>query len=279
MLKKWFKKVVLASVSLSAVISIGVGATSAAGQTLVKIGVVGDSENVIWDVVQENLGEEIEIELVSFSDGIFANSALADGDLDLTAFQHNAFLQQEISDKGYAFEAIADTYVSPLNIYSENITDISELKAGDTILIPDNATNRGRALIVLDRAGLLTVDPEKGNSPDVTDIIDNPLGLEIVESDPAIILQALPDVAAGITNSNLALDFGLNPVEDAIFSLELDPQSEDILPYVNIIVARTEDQDNAVYQEIVAAYHQQNVADFILEHYEQVNIPVFEVKE
>lgn len=276
-MKKWIKKFVVAGVSLS--VLLNVTATSALAQTLVKVGVVGDSENVIWDVVQENLGDEIEIELVSFSDGIFANSALADGDLDLTAFQHNAFLQQEIADKGYEMEAIGDTYVSPLNIYSENISDISELQAGDTILIPDNATNRGRALIVLDRAGLITVDPEKGNSPDITDIIDNPLELEIVESDPAIIVQALPDVAAGITNSNLALDFGLNPVEDAIYSLELDPESEDILPYVNIIAARTEDKDNEVYQEVVAAYHQQNVADFILEHYEQVNIPVFEVKE
>lgn len=248
-------------------------------QTVVKVGVVGDSNNPIWDVVQENLGDDIQLELVSFTDGVYTNSALAEGDLDITAFQHNAFLEQEVTDKGYDFTVIADTYISPMNIYSDHISDISDLQEGDTILIPNNVTNRGRALIVLDRAGLIKVDPEKGHLPEIIDIIDNPLNLNIVESDPAIIPQALEDVAAGITNSDLAMDFGLDPVNDSIFALEIDPESEDLIPYINIIVARTEDKDNADYQKVVEAYQQQNVADFIVEHYGNSIIPVFEVAE
>ncbi|XJS10248.1 MetQ/NlpA family ABC transporter substrate-binding protein [Aerococcaceae bacterium WGS1372] len=249
----------------------------AQAQTVVKVGVVGDSTNPIWDIVQENLGDEIEIELVSFNDGVYANSALSEGDLDITAFQHNAFLQQETEDKGYDFEVIGNTFLSPMNVYSDNISDLSELKDGDTILIPNNATNRGRALIVLNRARVIKVDPEKGHLPEITDIIENPLNLDIVEADPAMIPQALPDVAAGITNSDLAMDFGLNPNDDAIFALEIDPESEDLLPYINIIVARAEDKDNEDYQKVVKAYQQQNVADFIIENYGNSMVPVFEV--
>lgn len=248
-------------------------------QTVVKVGVIGDSNNPIWEVVQENLGDEIQLELVSFTDGVYTNSALAEGDLDITAFQHNAFLEQEVADKGYDFAVIADTYISPMNIYSDHIADISELQEGDTILIPNNVTNRGRALIVLDRAGLIKVDPEKGHLPEITDIIDNPLNFNIVESDPAIIPQALEDVAAGITNSDLGMDFGLDPVNDSIFALEIDPESEDLIPYINIIVARTGDKDNEDYQKVVEAYQQQNVADFIVEHYGNSIVPVFEVAD
>lgn len=249
----------------------------AQAQSVVKVGVVGDSNNPIWEVVQENLGDDIQIELVSFTDGVYTNSALAEGDLDITAFQHNAFLGQETKDKGYDFTVIADTYISPMNVYSDNISDISELQEGDTILIPNNVTNRGRALIVLDRAGLIKVDPEKGHLPEIIDIIENPLNLDIVEADPAMIPQALPDVAAGITNSDLAMDFGLDPVNDSIFALDIDPESEDLIPYINIIVARTEDKDNEDYLKVVEAYQQQNVADFIIEHFGNSIIPVFEV--
>lgn len=244
-------------------------------QTKVTIGVIGDSTNPIWELVQENLGDDIQIELVSFTDGIYANQAQSDGDLDLTAFQHNAFLTNEIADKGYELTAIGNTIISPMNIYSENIEDISELTEGDQILIPNNVTNMGRALIVLDRAGLITVDPAKGYLPDITDITENPLNLEIVEADPALIPQSLPDVAAGITNSDLALDFGINPVEDAIFALDIDPTNEDLQPYINIIVSRTEDIENEIYLKIVEAYQQENVAEFILETYGNALIPAW----
>lgn len=248
---------------------------SVQAQTTVTVGVIGDSTDPIWEIVQENLGDDIQIELVSFMDGIYANQAQAEGNLDLTAFQHNAFLTSEIADKGYELVAIGNTIISPMNIYSEKITDISELSQGDQIAIPNNVTNMGRALIVLDRAGLIKVDPSKGFLPDITDIIENPLNLDIVEADPALIPQALPDIAAGITNSDLALDFGINPVKDAIFSLEVDPQSEDLLPYINIIVARTEEADREIYLKIVEAYQQDNVAEFILAHYDNALLPAW----
>lgn len=244
--------------------------------TIVKVGVVGDSTNFIWDIVNENLKDEnIIVELQSFSDGTYTNIAQSEGELDLTSFQHHAFLNQEINDKGYDFTAIADTYVAPLNIFSEKVGSVSEIQEGDTILIPNNVTNAGRALIVLDRAGLITVDPEKGNLPTNNDILENPLKLKIEEADPATILQLLPDVAAGITNAGIVQDNGKDPIEDAIFNLEIDPDDEAFAPYINVIVARTEDKDNEIYAKIVEAYLQDNVKEAITKEYGNVFIPVW----
>lgn len=244
--------------------------------TIVKVGVVGDSTNFIWDIVNENLKDEnIIVELQSFSDGTYTNIAQSEGELDLTSFQHHAFLNQEINDKGYDFTAIADTYVAPLNIFSEKVESVSEIKEGDTILIPNNVTNAGRALIVLDRAGLITVDPEKGNLPTNSDILENPLKLKIEEADPATILQLLPDVAAGITNAGIVQDNGKDPIEDAIFNLEIDPDDEAFAPYINVIVARTEDKDNEIYAKVVEAYLQDNVKEAITKEYGNVFIPVW----
>lgn len=244
--------------------------------TIVKVGVVGDSTNFIWDIVNENLKDEnIIVELQSFSDGTYTNIAQSEGELDLTSFQHHAFLNQEINDKGYDFTAIADTYVAPLNIFSEKVESVSEIKEKDTILIPNNVTNAGRALIVLDRAGLITVDPEKGNLPTNNDILENPLKLKIEEADPATILQLLPDVAAGITNAGIVQDNGKDPIEDAIFNLEIDPDDEAFAPYINVIVARTEDKDNEIYAKVVEAYLQDNVKEAITKEYGNVFIPVW----
>lgn len=244
--------------------------------TIVKVGVVGDSTNFIWDIVNENLKDEnIIVELQSFSDGTYTNIAQSEGELDLTSFQHHAFLNQEINDKGYDFTAIADTYVAPLNIFSEKVESVSEIKEGDTILIPNNVTNAGRALIVLDRAGLITVDPEKGNLPTNSDILENPLKLKIEEADPATILQLLPDVAAGITNAGIVQDNGKDPIGDAIFNLEIDPDDEAFAPYINVIVARTEDKDNEIYAKVAKAYLQDNVKEAITKEYGNVFIPVW----
>lgn len=252
------------------------GSSDKKEQQVVKVGVVGDSTQFMWDIVNENLKDEgIVVEVTSFTDGVYTNIAQSEGELDLTAFQHHAFLEQEIADKGYEFTPIADTYVSPMNIFSDKLKDISEIKDGDKILIPNNVTNSGRALIVLDRAGLIKVDPSKGNLPTTNDIIENPLNLKIEEADPAAIIQLLPDVAAGITNAGMVQDNGLDPVDDAIFNLEIDAKDAAFAPYVNVIVARTEDKDNEVYKKVVDAFLQDNVKAAITKEYGNVFIPIW----
>lgn len=135
------------------------------GGTVVTVGVVGNSDDAIWEAVQKELDNEnsgITIQTKAFQDGIYANQAQANGELDLTAFQHYAFLNQEKEQKGYKLTAIGETYISPLNLYSQKYKSVKDFKAGDKIAIPNNATNTGRALKVLDSAGLIKLKDNKG---------------------------------------------------------------------------------------------------------------------
>lgn len=230
------------------------GSTAGSSQqgTTVKVGVVGEA-NEMWDpVIEAEAKEGIDIKLVTFTDYSTPNQALNDGQVDLNAFQHHAFLNQEVQEKGYKIASIGDTFISAMNIYSDKIKDVGEIKAGDKIAVPNDATNEGRALKVLQAAGLIKVDPSAGDSPEVKDITENSLNLKLEEVDAANVYSLLPDVAAAVINCNYALDNGLNPGKDAIFQDDVGFYSGD--SYINLIAARTQDADNEVYKKIVKAY-------------------------
>lgn len=231
----------------------------------VKVGVVGEN-NEQWDVVKETLAKEnITLELVKFSDYTLPNQALADGETDLNAFQHKAFLQNEIKTKGYEITDIGDTLIAPLGLFSQKIKSVSEIKKGDKIAIPNDAVNGGRALKVLEAQGLLKVDPGKGYSPTVADITDNPLELDIVEVDASQTASLLPDVTAALINGGYAVDFGLNPKTDSIALEEVISGSDN--PFINVIAARTADKDNPIYKKVVEAYQTDEVKKVIEDTY------------
>jgi D-methionine transport system substrate-binding protein len=235
-------------------------------KTIVKIGVVGPELSPIWQVAIDNLKNtdpNIEVQLVEFSDYTMPNRALNDGDIDLNSFQHNAFLEAENSNKGYGIVSIGNTMMGVLGAYSNKITSLDQLKNGDTVIIPNDATNGGRALRVLEAAGVFKVDPLKGHLPAVSDITDNPKNIKIVELDAALLYPSLsdPDVAAGIINSGFIINSGGNPARDAIYIKAVDFEADK--PYINIIAARGKDNDNPVYKKVVQAFQQPNVAEAI----------------
>ena len=224
----------------------------------VKIGHVGESDRTIWKPVQEKLSKEgINVELVSFADYSIPNQALNDGDIDLNAFQHHAYFYNETNTKGYNLSILGVTYISAMNIYSQKISNVSEVKNGDKVAIPNDPSNGGRALKVLEAAGLIKIRDRNIANPTVADIIDNPLNLDIVEVDAGGIYSLLPDVACAVINCNFALSFGLNPSQDAIF--EDNPTNYSGNGYINVIVARTEDKDNETLKKIVEAYQSDEV--------------------
>ncbi len=192
------------------------------------------------------------ISYVFFTDYTQPNAALANGDIDLNAFQHYKYLNTEIEQFGYNITSIGDTYISATNVYSSKITDLSQIKEGDKIAVANDAVNLGRALNVLQAAGLLTVDSSKGLVPAVSDITSNPLNLEIVEVDASQTPSLLPDVAAAVINGDYAVDSGLSPANDAIFYD--NPSYYTSNDYVNVIAARTADKDNEIYKKVVNAY-------------------------
>ena len=170
----------------------------------------------------------------------------------MNAFQHHAYLDDEVSNLGYDIVAIADTYISAMNIYSQNISNVSEIKRGDKVAIPNDPSNEGRALKVLEAAGLIKVRPEAGDLPSVSDIIENPLNLDILPVEIGSVPTYLPEVACAVINSHVAIDFGLNPGTDYIF--KDDPTIYNGNSFVNLIAARTKDKDNPIFQKIIKAY-------------------------
>ena len=246
--------------------------STAAEPTVIKVGVVG-ANNGQWDTVNKLLeADNIRCEMVEFAEYKLPNNALDAGEIDLNAFQHKAYLQKEIDDLGYDVSILGDTIVAPLSLYSDKITDVSQLKAGDKIAVPSDPTNEGRCFKILESAGLLEVDPAAGYIPELKDITANPLNLEFVEVEAANTASLLPDVAAAFVNGAHAVDNGLK-LEDAVYTEQVKPGSDN--PYVNIIACRTADLDNPVYQKVLAAYQSQETAQAIRDIYQGTYIPAF----
>ena len=240
----------------------------------VTLGVVGEV-NEPWDYVIEELKEKenIEVELVKFTDYTTPNNALAEGEIDLSSFQTEIFMDNYNRDHGTELTTIGYTVMAPLGLYSDKITDISELKDGDTIAIPNDVSNEGRALILLQTAGLIKLDPEAGLVPTTEDVIENKLNLQFQTLESNQTARALQDVTASVINSGMAVDAGFIPSEDAVF---LEPVTEDSKPYYNVIAALSEDVDNEVFQTIVAYYQSEGTAKVIEESSKGSQFPVWD---
>ena len=227
---------------------------STAEPVTVKLGIVGGINEDLWAPAKATLAEEsIDLELVNFSDYVTPNRALNDGEIDLNAFQHRIYLQGEIDSYGYEIQNIGNTFIAPLSLFSDKISSVDELKDGDVIAIPNDLTNGGRALKVLESAGIITLDPNAGFNPTVDDIQTYNVGVTIKELKANVIVSTLPDVTAAIVNNNYALDFGL-AASDAIFA----DDRLDIEDYWNLIAARTADLSDPakveVFRKVVDAY-------------------------
>lgn len=239
--------------------------------TVVKVGVVGEY-NAQWDTVNELLEKDnIKVELVKFSEYKAPNRALNDKEIDLNAFQHKAYLANEVETLGYDIEAIGDTIIAPLAIYNnkDKISKIEDIKDGDIIAIPSDLTNGGRALKLLEEVGLIECDPSKGVTPSKADIIKYNVNIDIKEAESATLCKLLPDVTAAIINGGNAYTGGLNPANDAIYTENVDPEvNTSVSQLVNVIVARSEDKDNEVYKKVVEAYQSDEVKKTIEEAYQ-----------
>lgn len=249
---------------------VGCGSNDEASE-VVKIGVVG-SDSVVWDHVADKAAEEdIEIKVVFFDSYPLPNAALNAGEIDLNAFQHHIYLETEVEQFDYELTVIGETYLAPLSIFSNQVDDLSEVEDGAQIVIPDDVTNGGRALLLLQDNGLITVNEEAGLTPTLQDI-ENPRNFDIVELAAANIPASLEEAALAIINSGIATDAGLNPIED---SLAIESAEEGDSPYTNIIVARTEDADNETLNRIVELYQTEDTKEVIAEDSKGALLPVF----
>lgn len=247
------------------------GTASASGANAVlRVGASPVPHAEILEFVKPQLAEEgLDLQIVEFTDYVQPNVALDEGSLDLNYFQHQPYLDEFQADRPLGIVGGAKIHLEPLGLYSSRYSDLSELPDGATLAISSDPSNSGRALKLLERGGLLTVDPAAGISGTVLDITENPKNIEFRELDPAQLPRALPDVDAAVINTNYALEADLNPLEDSLL-LE-DAES----PYANLLAGKPEMLNDARYTQLVEALQSDEVRQFILDKYQGAVVPAF----
>lgn len=243
---------------------------SADGNRKITLGISG-SDTTIWDYIGEKAAKEgIDLEIVTFSDYVAPNMALAEGELDLNAFQTISYFDEFVAEHKLDIVPIGSTVIAPMGLYSEKYKSIDELPDGAQIALPNEATNMGRGLLLLQEAGLIKLSEDAGLTGTEDDIIENPKNIELVPMISGQTPRAMADVAASIINNGVAVDAGLNPTEDPIAR-----ESNTAKPYINLIAASKENADDPDFLKIVELYQQDDTKEFIIEHTKGAQIPTF----
>lgn len=245
------------------------------GETrVVKLGLTGVIYEDIWNPIKEKLaGEGIDLQYVQFSDFSLPNAALDAGEIDINAFQHHAYFNNDTEKNGYDLTAIGDTFIIAMNIYSDQIQSIDELKDGDTVAIPDDASNGGRALKVLESAGIIEIDPDAGANPTVSDITNYKVQVDITELGASTILSVIPDFTIAVVNGNYALDYGIDPSTAIFKESEYDDDS-----YFCLIAVKSGNADDPVYQEIVKLFQSEETKQIFENKFGGYFVPAWEAK-
>lgn len=257
----------LAAVSLA--ILMGVGTVGAAQQVL-RVGASPVPHAEILEVVKPILAKDgIDLRIIEFTDYVLPNLALADGELDANFFQHIPYLETFSADRRLNLTWIAKIHIEPMGIYSRRVKDLKNLANGATVGIPNDPTNGGRALLLVQEAGLIKLKPNVGLAATVFDIAQNPKRLKFRELEAAQLPRALPDVDIAVINTNFALEANLAPLKDAIFM----EGSES--PYANVLAVRSVDKNKALVKKLAQALQSATVKKFILDKYQGAVVPAF----
>ncbi|KMQ64516.1 DL-methionine transporter substrate-binding subunit [Chryseobacterium angstadtii] len=198
----------------------------------------------------------LEVELIPFNDYVVPNEALSNGDIEANAFQHVPYLTEQSKQRGYKLAVVGNTFVYPIVAYSKKIKNISQLQDGSTVVIPNDPTNGGRSLLLLQKNGLLKLKEGIGLLPKVTDITENPKQLNILEIEAPQLPRVLDDkeVVIAIINNNFASQAGLDADKQGILKENKDS------PYMNVVVSRPDNKNSAKVKNFVKAYQSDEVA-------------------
>jgi D-methionine transport system substrate-binding protein len=224
--------------------------------TSLKVGVIAGREAELMETVSKVAKERfgLDVETIIFSDYITPNIALAEGSLDVNVFQHQPYLEAQVKDRSYPLVAVGNAFIYPLAGYSQKIKQLSDLKEGATIAVPNDPTNLARALILLQKQGLITLRENAGYTATLADVISNPKNLKILELEAPQLPRSLQDVDLAVVNTTYASQINLFPLRDGLFVEEKES------PYVNIIVTRKENQHDKKVHDYVKAYQSDEVA-------------------
>lgn len=266
--------IVLGILALSLVV-VGCGGKTEAPapaqkKVVLKVGATAVPHAEILKAIQPLLAKDnIDLQVVEFSDYVRPNLALADKELDANYFQHIPYLQQFSADRKLDLTYTVAVHIEPMGIYSKKIKNLNELADGATIAIPNDPTNGGRALALLAQAGLIKIKDGVGVKGTVKDITANPKKLVIKELEAPLLPRALDDVAAAVVNTNYALEAKLVPAKDALFLEQKDS------PYANILTVRKGDEKRPEIEKLSKALTSPEAKKFIEDKYQGAIVPAF----
>ncbi|QKJ66819.1 ABC transporter substrate-binding protein [Deefgea piscis] len=235
-----------------------------------SIGATAVPHAEILEFVKPTLAKQgVDLEIKVFTDYVQPNVQVAEKRLDGNFFQHQPYLNEFNKGKGTNLVSVVGEHIEPFGAYSKKVKKLADLKNGATIAIPNDATNGGRALLLLDKAGVIKLKDNKNILATSKDIVQNPKKLKIRELEAATLPRILGQVDVALINTNYALEAKLNPLKDALIIEGNDS------PYVNILVARPDNKDSAAMKKLGAALHSPETKKFILEKYQGAVIPAF----
>lgn len=245
-------------------------AQSSSGMKTLKVGATAVPHAEILEVVKPLLEKEgIKLDIVEFNDYVQPNLAVNDKELDANFFQHEPYLKNFMEEhKEVKLKSVAGIHIEPMGVYSKKVKDLKELKDGAAISIPNDPTNGGRALLLLEKAGLLKLKDGVGEKATVQDVVENPHNLKFQEVEAAQVPRTLDDVDAAVINTNYAMQINLVPTKDALI------MEDSTSPYVNILVVR-EDENRPEIEALIKALKSQEVKDFINKKYNGSIVPAF----
>ena len=255
---------------LTTIAALVLSANTAFANETIKVGATPVPHAEILEAVKPVLAKEgYDLEIVEFNDYVQPNLATSDGQLDANYFQHLPYLESFVKERGSDLVSVAGVHIEPIAIYSHKIKDLKDLKEGSTVAIPNDPTNGGRALLLLQSAGLITLDDPKSITATSLDIKDNPKNLKFSELEAPQLPRSLDDADISVINVNYAIGAGLNPVKDSLFIEGADS------PYVNVIVANSKTKDSAKVKALIKAVQTPEIKKFIEDKYQGSVVAAF----
>ncbi|WP_137822108.1 MetQ/NlpA family ABC transporter substrate-binding protein [Pseudomonas sp. D(2018)] len=226
----------------------------------------------ILEFIKPQLAKEgVDLQVKVFTDYVQPNVQVAEGRLDANFFQHQPYLDEfnKARQTKVKLVSVVGVHVEPFGAYSSKVKSLAELPEGAQVVIPNDATNGGRALLLLDKAGVIKLKDNTSITATPKDILENPKGIKVRELEAATLPRVLNQVDLALINTNYALEAKLNPTKDALVIEGSDS------PYVNILVAREDNKASADMQKLAKALNSPEVKKFIEEKYKGAVVPAF----
>lgn len=224
---------------------------------------------IVEQIVPLLEAEGVKLEIIEYTDYVIPNNALAEGEIDANYFQHIPYFDDFIAANNLDLENLGGVHIEPMGVFSTKISSLDELQDGDEVMIPNDPTNAGRALLLLQAQGVIKLKDGGSVTSTEADISENPKNLKFTALEAAAIPKSYEDASIAVINGNYAIDNGLNPVEDSIAIEGKDS------PYVNIVAVRKGDAQKEKFQKLIKALQSDIVKEFIEKTYDGSVVPAF----